>query len=866
MASITISRVDPQYYNFDSCFIAIKYTISNGARPSMRSVSLYYSDPFGVNYEFTYGNGLIDTYNINDNEAIFIVLLKENKCTIKAKYEDDETSIYSNSIENVSPIFPQIASSEFSLSNYQLKIPILFPADASIFKSYRYTDAIMHFDIVFNNKTYHFEFDYQANLPTVINNITRELTFNLSNEISELLSISVDQTLFFGSIFFYPCYNFSSSFYIGYNFMIDCNALFENTPTLPVFKFKNTNSNFSALFGDDYTAPYGYKNWAVEIITPSIVESGDTVSEYEVRLSENTGFRSRIKGSTNIINYDREINIGTYTPHIRSVSSKGIFSYSAISNNSINIIPYEKPTFSNVSCTRLNGFDLETTVIFTVRYYSLNYNNSNRNSLKSIKYRFKDTDSNTYSNYVTTGITNISSEITTNSNGINIYENTYEFTTSLDNGKSFEIELFAEDQVETNTITTLVGQGVPLFCQSEDGYVTVGKIPDWNHTDCKFQVESDLLGKDIKSNKDVEIIKNIVEIEDKIIPNVTSSISTILKSGLSNEYCNTSNNETATNYNSNTWRIICDRERMDYDDGTWSWNYNIDYINSTSMSPSSNITLQGFNIFARDNGICKDNFPLVAGRKYTISFYAKLDTEAIIIHPINCYACFDNFLSFPYEIIGTRSPIGTLTEEWILFKTSFVCEDTTKNSLYIYFGFGNESSFGYVDFCGMKVEEEIEPMQKSNIFSITNLFDLIYPVGSYYMSENSTNPSLLFGGTWERIKGRVLVGVDEDQTEFNEVNKEGGSKYLQHHSHTLSGTAVSAGAHTHPLSYDRDTASGSAKKRVSPNGTGATSSAGGAKSSGAHSHTLSGTAVATGSGNAQNLQPYVTCYIWKRIA
>lgn len=37
--------------------------------------------------------------------------------------------------------------------------------------------------------------------------------------------------------------------------------------------------------------------------------------------------------------------------------------------------------------------------------------------------------------------------------------------------------------------------------------------------------------------------------------------------------------------------------------------------------------------------------------------------------------------------------------------------------------------------------------------------DLIYPVGSIYMSVNATNPKELFGGTWKRIQGRFLLGA-----------------------------------------------------------------------------------------------------------
>lgn len=43
--------------------------------------------------------------------------------------------------------------------------------------------------------------------------------------------------------------------------------------------------------------------------------------------------------------------------------------------------------------------------------------------------------------------------------------------------------------------------------------------------------------------------------------------------------------------------------------------------------------------------------------------------------------------------------------------------------------------------------------------SIENLLDRTYPVGSIYMSVNSTEPSTLFGGTWERLKGRFLIGA-----------------------------------------------------------------------------------------------------------
>ena len=57
------------------------------------------------------------------------------------------------------------------------------------------------------------------------------------------------------------------------------------------------------------------------------------------------------------------------------------------------------------------------------------------------------------------------------------------------------------------------------------------------------------------------------------------------------------------------------------------------------------------------------------------------------------------------------------------------------------------------------------------------LLDFIYPIGSIYMSVSSTNPELLIGGEWVSWgAGRVPVGVNTSDTEFNSAEKIGGEK------------------------------------------------------------------------------------------
>ena len=128
---------------------------------------------------------------------------------------------------------------------------------------------------------------------------------------------------------------------------------------------------------------------------------------------------------------------------------------------------------------------------------------------------------------------------------------------------------------------------------------------------------------------------------------------------------------------------------------------------------------------------------------------------------------------------------------------------------------------------------------------IPSIFNLIYPVGSIYMSVNSTNPGTLFGGTWVAWgTGRVPVGVDTNDGDFNTVEKTGGEK-----SHILQASEMPP--HTHDVNdvtiWGGDAWIGSGGYTTITFGGRTTTSAGGGQ---AHN----------------NVQPYITCYMWKRTA
>lgn len=74
------------------------------------------------------------------------------------------------------------------------------------------------------------------------------------------------------------------------------------------------------------------------------------------------------------------------------------------------------------------------------------------------------------------------------------------------------------------------------------------------------------------------------------------------------------------------------------------------------------------------------------------------------------------------------------------------------------------------------------------------------PVGSVYISVVSTNPATLLGyGTWSAIAaGRVLVGIDSGDADFDTVEETGGAKTKAISAHA--GAAVAAhSSHTHQV-------------------------------------------------------------------
>jgi len=159
------------------------------------------------------------------------------------------------------------------------------------------------------------------------------------------------------------------------------------------------------------------------------------------------------------------------------------------------------------------------------------------------------------------------------------------------------------------------------------------------------------------------------------------------------------------------------------------------------------------------------------------------------------------------------------------------------------------------------------------------LLEMVYPVGSIYMSANSTNPSTFLGGEWTSWgEGKVPVGVNTSDSDFATAGKEGGNKsvtltidQMPSHTHIQNPHTHTQESHNH-LYSDRSVAdSFKTNQSESYNWTTYNSETTHYNQQTTYSQPKINATTATnqnaGGGQAFSLlQPYITCYMFKRIS
>lgn len=119
-----------------------------------------------------------------------------------------------------------------------------------------------------------------------------------------------------------------------------------------------------------------------------------------------------------------------------------------------------------------------------------------------------------------------------------------------------------------------------------------------------------------------------------------------------------------------------------------------------------------------------------------------------------------------------------------------------------------------------------------------------YPIGSIYMSVSSTDPGTIFGGIWERIKGKFLLSADDSTYKVN----------------------ATGGEATHKLTIDEMPSHNHNQRVQNTSGYGGADGQEAGTGWGGASHYANWCANTGGSKAHNNMPPYLVVYMWKRVS
>lgn len=164
-----------------------------------------------------------------------------------------------------------------------------------------------------------------------------------------------------------------------------------------------------------------------------------------------------------------------------------------------------------------------------------------------------------------------------------------------------------------------------------------------------------------------------------------------------------------------------------------------------------------------------------------------------------------------------------------------------------------------------------------------DVFDMVYPVGSIYMSTNDVDPSTLFGGTWQRIEDKFLLSKGSS---YNTLGATGGSATVSLSQSQMPRHNHSTNAHSHTTNttgeyFVTSTQSAANNTRVAYSSSGNRMVDGFNTTNSIFHHRANtnsqspstkfsggtGSTEAYSNGSAhENMPPYIVVNVWKRTA
>jgi hypothetical protein len=219
-------------------------------------------------------------------------------------------------------------------------------------------------------------------------------------------------------------------------------------PTFSNFTYKDTNTAVTGVTGNNQVLVKGLSTLQVTIPSANkmVAKNSATAKNYVISIDNLTDTKNY--ATTDVTsNLGVISSSGTKRLNVKAYDSRNLYT---LAYKDITVYDYAKPVI-NASITRLNNFEAETTIKVNGTYTRLNIGGTDKNTITSIQYRYRETGG-TWSDYVTLTTTLTSGKFTCN-----------DVVLSLDNTKSFEFEIKATDKLSYNTGKVKVDVGQAIF-------------------------------------------------------------------------------------------------------------------------------------------------------------------------------------------------------------------------------------------------------------------------------------------------------------------------------------------------------------------------------------------------------------------
>ena len=234
----------------------------------------------------------------------------------------------------------------------------------------------------------------------------------------------------------------------------NCSPIFNN------FTYKDSNTAVTSITGNDQVLIKDISTLQVNISTDNKMIAVKNAIPKNYNVSVDTLNKTISYTDTDI---SSEIGIiksaGTKRLNVRAYDSRN---NSSLVYKDITIYDYIKPTI-NVTASRLNNFENQTTLKVSGTFAKLNIDNTAKNTIIDVSYRYREVGATEWSEW-----SNIDFVIDTTDSQSDTptLDGKYSCTDTfldLDNTKSFEFEILTVDKFSSNTGVTSINEGVPIF-------------------------------------------------------------------------------------------------------------------------------------------------------------------------------------------------------------------------------------------------------------------------------------------------------------------------------------------------------------------------------------------------------------------